>query len=178
MFVRLDTDFKNYTKIKLDNLDLSYVVVEQPYSRGYPHWRHWELTEKDRLKLTELYRTAMLRQLQEQGGYEVAETDGEGVMTIKVYLLEIAPNAPKDDLRSFGVRGKVISQGAGSATIAFELYDAASGNILAAGKDRRDAGNSWGANNRFNNLQDVRQLFNTWARLLRKHLDHVHGKGS
>jgi hypothetical protein len=156
------------------------VEIKQPNSSGSVTRNknsNWELTDSDKLKLQEVFRDAMVKQLADKGDYPIVYEPGDDVLTIQASLIGIAPNAPKDDnsSRSAG-RSRTYTEGAGSMAVMVAFGDSESGEVLGIMKDSRSSSSNWGSNNSVSNMSDVRSMFNSWAMSIRKGLDKVHGK--
>jgi hypothetical protein len=180
-YVDPDVDFSKYNKILLIPLAVDHVEIKQPSSSGSMTRnknRKWELTDTDKVKLQEAFHDAMVKQFSDKGGYPIVTEPGDDVMTIQGTLLGIAPSSPKDDnlSRSTG-RSTTYTEGAGAMSVMVALGDSESGEVLGVMKDTRASASYWGRNNSVSNWSDVRTMFNSWALLIRKSLDEVHGKG-
>jgi hypothetical protein len=64
-------------------------------------------------------------------------------------------------------------------TLYVELYDSVSGEILARAIDREASRFGGGVQwmNRSTNINEARKMLKSWADLLRRKLDEVHGRG-
>jgi hypothetical protein len=179
-YVDPNVDFSKYNKILLIPLAVDHVEIKQPSSSGSMYRnknREWELTDADKLKLQEAFHNAMVKQFADKGGYPIVTEPGDDVLTIQGTLLGIAPNSPKDDNLSRGSgRSTTYSEGAGSMSVMVALGDSESGEVLGIMKDTRASASYWGRNNSVSNMSDVRSMFSSWALLIRKGLDEVHGK--
>ena len=116
-------------------------------------------------KLEKIYQESMAKQLQEKGDFEIVQNPGPDVLILSAAVLQITPNAPKDDnSREFAsARSTVYSEGAGSMSIAAGLFDSESGKALAQLADSKTSSSMWGVNNRVTNLSDVSFMFSQWA---------------
>ncbi len=173
--MRPDVDFTRFTSIMIDALDLSNVNVVQPTSsvRSAGN-KKWELTDKDRAYLQNLYQEKMDKYLFDRGGYARANQAAPNVLRLTVAVVQIAPSAPKET-SSVG-RSVVYSQGAGAISIAGVLWDAGTGEVVARFADTRESDTYWGRNDAFNNKAEVRRIFDFWAQLFQYRLDALNGK--
>jgi hypothetical protein len=180
-YIDPNVDFSKYNKILLIPLAVDHVEIKQPSSSGSMYRtknRKWELTDADKVKLQKAFHDAMVKQFADKGGYPIVTEPGDDVMTIHGSLLGIAPSSPKDDNLSRGTgRTTTYSEGAGSMAVMVALGDSESGEVLGIMKDSRASASYWGRNNSVSNWSDVRNMFNSWAMLIRKALDEVHAKG-
>lgn len=179
-YVDPNVDFSQYHRILLLPLDVNDVKIKQPSTSGTltrGRSRKWELTDADKVKLQEIFREAMVKQLESKGDYPIVNEPGSDVLTIQASLLGMAPNAPKDDNFSRGAgRSYTYTEGAGSMAVMVAFGDSESKEVLGLMKDSRSSDSYWGDNNSVSNLSDMRNMFNSWAIQIRKGLDTVHGK--
>ncbi len=177
-YIDPDADLSKYNKVLVRPLGVDKVEVIQPdQSTSVVGKRDWELTDEDKQLLQTLYHDAMVKQLQEKGGYEVVDTDGDDVLEIAAMITSLAPSAPKDDMRSRPTgRTRVYTEGAGAIAVAVVYGDSETGEVLGLAKDVRSSNSHWGMNNSVSNRADVQRIFTSWAINIRDGLDRVHGK--
>jgi len=159
----------HYKKIILDDLDLSSVNIINPNSYSI-HRTPWELNDRDRAYYQEKYVSAANEQLFAKG-YTAATTAGADTLLLKARITEIAPLAPKDDLKGRPTIMDVYSEGFGRMTIVFEVYDSVSNKLLLITSDEHDLGRFWEKNTRAQNNMQIRSAFDFWLRYLKKDLD-------
>lgn len=168
-YVDPTADYARYNKVYIEPLDLDNVEIIQPNTSGSMvnrYNREWELTDADKEKLQSTFRESMTKALTDGGAFEIVEKGGDDVIKLEGMLTRIAPSGPKDDQKSRTTsRSTVISEGAGSMSIAIMIADGDSGEPLAIIKDTRSSVNSsmWGINNSVSNMAEVRRNFNAWA---------------
>lgn len=180
-YVDPKADFSKYSKIMLMPLGMDNVEIIQPNSnssmsrikRG-----NWELTEKDKATLQDVFHNSMVKQLDKKGGYTIVTAVDDDVLQVQAAILAIAPTAPKDDGHSRAAgRSQVYTEGFGSIAIMVAFADSETGEVLGLMKDSLASSSSyWGRNNSVSNLSDVRNMFDRWAAGIRKGLDTVHEK--
>ncbi len=108
-----------------------------------------------------------------KGGYVLATEAADDVLILRPAIIDLDVAAP--DTMSPGM-GRTFSTGAGSMTLYLELYDGATGQIIARAYDRaaaRDMGVMMWQNSVTNRAEADRQL-RKWADLARKALDNAH----
>jgi hypothetical protein len=171
-------DFSRYSRVQVEPLGVNNIEIIQPDDRGSVTRRvDWELNDKDRRALQEMYRSAMVKQLQEKGHFPVVDEPGDDVLMISAMITAIAPNAAKDDAHSRTAgRSYVITEGAGAIAVAVGFADSETGEILALVKDSRATTSNWGLNNSVTNRADVQRMFNSWALQIASSLAKVTGK--
>lgn len=176
-YIDPQADFSKYTKVIVMPLGVENVEIIQPSrSKTTSGSRNWELTEKDKDKLQQIFHEVMVKQLETKGAYTVVTEPGDDVLQIGAILTAIAPSAAKDDHKSRPAgRSKVYTDGAGALAVAVAFGDSETGELLGLIKDSRSSSSYWGSNNSVSNLADVRQMFSSWAIQIRKGLDTLHG---
>lgn len=168
-------DFSRFDKIFVAQLDVSGVEVVEVRQSSIRRI-NWELGEDELSMLQNIYAVSMTEQIFTEGGYEPATEAGENVLMLRIALQEIAPTAPFDTTQNRGIgRQATFTEGSGSLTIKGILQDGGSGEIIGLFSDEQESDTFWGRNDRFRNRQDVKNIFNGWARLFRTKLDKVHG---
>lgn len=171
-------DFSRYDSVMLMPLGVDNIEVIQPDTRGsVTHRRNWELTDGDKEMLQQIYRDAMVKQLQDKGHFPVVSEPGDNVLQIAAMITAIAPSAAKDDNLSRPTgRSYVITEGSGAIAVAVAFGDSETGEVLALVKDSRASSNHWGLNNSVTNRADVQRTFSNWALQINKSLGRVTGK--
>jgi hypothetical protein len=177
-YVDPDVDLAKYNKVLVRPLGVNKIEIKQPSQSGsIAGRRDWELTDKDKVALQTMYQEAMVKQLEEKGGYEVVDTADDDVLEIAAMITGLAPSGPKDDSRSRPIgRSQVYTDGAGSIAVAVVYGDSETGEVIGLAKDVRGSNSHWGANNSVSNKAEVRRIFTSWAVSIREGLDRVHGK--
>ncbi|MEH6518182.1 MAG: DUF3313 family protein [Halioglobus sp.] len=177
-YIDPDANLAKYTRVLVRPLGVNKIEIKQPSRSGSVAGnRDWELTDEDKVGLQTMYQEAMVKQLEEKGGYEVVDTAGDDVLEIAAMITGIAPTGPKDDNRSRPAgRNQVYTDGAGSIAVAVVYGDSETGEVIGLAKDVRGSNSHWGANNSVSNKAEVRRIFTGWAISIREGLDRVHGK--
>jgi hypothetical protein len=177
-YVDPDADLAKYSKVLVRPLGVNKIEIKQPSNSGSAvRNRDWELTEEDKVGLQNIYHEAMVKQLEEKGGYEVVDTAGDDVLEIAAMITGIAPTGPKDDNHSRPIgRNQVYTDGAGSIAVAVVYGDSETGEVIGLAKDVRGSNSHWGSNNSVSNKAEVRRIFTGWAISIREGLDRVHSR--
>jgi len=133
--------------------------------------------DMERIKKTlgEEFRTVFTKELQDKGGYEIAEGANTDVLLLRPAILDLDVTAP--DLKEPG-RTRTFAASAGAMTLYLELYDSATGAIIGRVVDRssaRDSGRIM-ISNSVTNRAEADRMLRRWADLLRKALDEAHEK--
>lgn len=176
VYIDPDADYARYRKVRILPLDVDDIEIIQG-SRGTSminrYNREWELTDSDRERLREEFRDSMESSIADGGEFEITDDDGDDVLRLEAMVTRIAPTGPRDDMASRGTsRSYVITDGAGSISVAMLLTDGDSGEVLAVIKDTYNSQNNvnWGINNSVTNLAELRRAFNSWGRRLQSGL--------
>ena len=177
-YIDPDANLAKYNRVLVRPLGVDKIEIVQPSQSGsIVGRRDWELTDEDKVGLQTMYHEAMVKQLEEKGGYEVTDTADDDVLEIVAMITSLAPSGPKDDSRSRSAgRSRVYTDGAGSIAVAIVYGDSETGEVLGLAKDVRGSNSHWGANNSVSNKAEVRRIFTSWAVSIREGLDRVHGK--
>lgn len=161
-------DFTRYKKILVRPLNFEKTKIVENYDTSGGRRRYkFELNEKDKATLDEIFQEMMLKNLQEKGDFEVVKSPGPDVLMLTVFVLQVSPNAPKDDSKSRGIgRVTIYTEGAGSITISAGLHDSTTLKPVAEVADSKNSSYMYGQNNRVTNIADVSTMFGQWARQL------------
>jgi hypothetical protein len=118
------------------------------------------------------FRTVFTEVLQKEGGYEIVQTPGDDVLLVKPAIIDLVLTMPA--IRSpDAVRSTLTS--AGGMTLYMELYDSATGALIARVIDpelSEDANfETQGA--RITNKKAADEILGKWARALSAHLGDI-----
>ena len=168
-FILPQTNFSQYTKIIVSDLDLSTVKIIKP-NTSLAFEQPWELNKDDNEYYQKKYAESAKNFLFEDGKFSAATTPASDTLLLKTKITEIAPLASKDDFKSRPNLMDVYSEGFGRMTIVFELYDSTSNKLVAISSDEHDLGNIWEKNNRVQNNVQIKLAFDYWLRNLNQEL--------
>jgi len=160
-------NFHNYKKLNIASLDFSQVKVINPTSPPF-YDQKWELDDKDRAYYQERFFTAAKRELLDAGLFTASGESAADTLVLRAKVLEIAPLASKDDLKSRPTLMDVYSEGFGRMTVVFEFYDSMSNKLVLALTDEHDLGRIWEKNNRVQNAMQVRLAFDYWLSAVKR----------
>ena len=162
-------DFHGYTK----------VVIDPPLVEFRKNWQRdfnrstSSLSGRLSTSDIEAIRTALAEGFQQilsagfaKAGWEVGAAEGPDVLRLTPVLLNVYINAP--DTRSAG-RSTTYAVEAGEATLALEIRDSETGQLMGRVVDRRVAGRSGSIpmmRNRVTNRADFERLLKTWTGIL------------
>jgi hypothetical protein len=127
--------------------------------------------ERIKKNLAEEFRKVFTEELT-AGGYAITTDSGEDVLIIRPAIIDLDVTAP--DPMSAG-RSRTFSTSAGGMTLYVELFDGATGEILARAADRaqaRDMGfMTWQSS--VTNRSEADRMLKKWAGLARAALDRA-----
>jgi hypothetical protein len=157
----------SYKKLNLANLDFSQVKIINPTSPPF-YDQKWELDDKDRAYYQERFAVAAKRELLDSSLFAVGSESAADTLVLRAKVLEIAPLASKDDLKSRPTLMDVYSEGFGRMTVAFEFYDSMTNKLVFALTDEHELGRIWEKNNRVQNAMQVRLAFDYWLSAVKR----------
>jgi Protein of unknown function (DUF3313) len=110
----------------------------------------------------------------QKGGYQVVNTPGPGVLSLRPAIVNVQVTAP--DIMAAGFNMNVITS-AGSGVFYLELWDTATNTILARAMDAEADQQPFARQaNSVTNAQAADIILQGWADALVSHLDAVRGK--
>jgi hypothetical protein len=166
-YVRPDVDYSNYEKFLIQPLDISDTkLIPPPWVEGKAGQpRPWKISKKNAEFLQGQYSSAMKKQLQDKGGYELATEAGSDTLEVEIEIISLTPYAQPED--------KVITKGSGEMTIRAEVRDSRSGELLVLYEGDEQVGEDYHEHTEFSVDQDVEALFEGWGDHLRQALDEA-----
>jgi len=172
-YVRKGADFKQYTKIMLDPVQVEFDKNWDPKKVGSSLSLPAEDRERIRKDGAELFAEVFTKELEKDNGYQLVNAAAPDVMRLSTALADVYVTAP--DTMSAG-RSRTYVMEAGRATLVAEVRDSESGALLGRLFDRRAATNTgslrWADS--VQNSAEARRMFTAWAKVLRARLDAVH----
>jgi hypothetical protein len=176
VWVRPNVEFKAYKSVRLDPVQVEFDKNWDPNEGVKSASRRISQVEIKEMRegLARGFQKELAAALQ-QGGYPLVEADGEETLRVGAGLVNVYINAPPRDEMG---RTKTYVVDAGEMTMAMELRDSVTGQLLARvvdtarGQELNRMQWATGASNAF----EASQTFKTWAQVLRRGLDTVNGK--
>jgi hypothetical protein len=175
-YARPGATLAGYDRVKLDPVEVSFSKSWDPKKTGSSFKLSAEDRENIRTGVATLVREEFVKALQTNSTYKVTDESGPDVLRVRASIVNLYVNAPATPTSG---RSRTYSVSAGEMTIAAELYDSESGQVLARMVDRREA-RSTGTmqiSNSVSNAGEARSIAALWANILRKALDNAHGIG-
>ena len=174
VYVRPDVDFKVYRNIALDPVVVAFDRNWKPNRGGSTTLRlSSSEIEKIREKMASGFQSIFAEELA-AGGYTIVPEPLDDTLRISAGLADVYINAPDT---SSAARTKTYTRGAGRMTLAMELRDGPTGQLLARIVDRHVDDSSvaqWTTS--ASNSAEFRRTVKGWAQSLVKGLDKVTGK--
>jgi hypothetical protein len=170
LFVKPGATLAQYRRVAL--LDC-YVAFRKNWQRDRAPGTGVGTREMDRIKsdLADEFRKVFTAELQ-KGGYEMATRGDEDVLILRPAIIDLDVTAPNSMAPG---RQRTFATSAGSMTLYLEVYDGASGEILARVVDPqagRDSGMiEWQTS--VTNRAEADRIIGKWAALTRAALDRA-----
>lgn len=178
VYVRPGASLEPYQRIKL--LDC-FVAFKKDWQKNYNReargaGRKVTESEMERIRqtLADEFRRVFTDELQAKGGYQLVDETGADVLLLRPAIINLDPAGP--DVMEPGMTRTIVNS-AGQMTLYLELYDSATGDIIARVVDPRAArgyGGQMKVANRVTNKQEADRILRRWASVLRGHLDAAH----
>jgi hypothetical protein len=175
VYARPGASLAGFKRVKLEPVDVEFRKSWDPARTGSAIKLSSEEREKIRSGVARVVQEEFAKELQKNSTFQIASEAGPDVLRVKARIVDLYVNAP-----DVGVgRSRTIVSSAGEMTLVAELYDSATGQVLARVADRREAnaGGRMHLSNGMVNEEEARKIAAGWARLLRKSLDKAHGVG-
>jgi hypothetical protein len=178
VYMKPGATFSQYDRVAI--LDC-YVEFEKDWQKDYNASRvglEGRVSDKDveRIKtdLAAEFKKVFVDELQNKGGYQIADVVAADVLILRPALLNVEVNAP--DLMTADL-GSTIVRSAGQMTLYLELWDPSTKTILARVEDAQADEQAFAQRaNRVTNKAAADRILQEWAEELRKRLDTVKGK--
>jgi hypothetical protein len=174
VYVKPGATFSQYQRVKI--LDC-YVEFQKNWQQNYNRdamTLGGQVTDSDveRMKtaLAGEFKRVFTRELQ-KGGYQVVDANAPDVLLLRPALVNVAVTAP--DLQTANMQRTVV-RSAGQMTLFLELYDSATGTLLARVLDAQADNRGFAQQaNRVTNTAAADQVLTGWADELRGRLEAV-----
>jgi hypothetical protein len=175
-YARPGASLAAYGKVMLDPIEVAFSKSWDPNRTGSRFKVSNEDREKIKSRVSQAVREEFVKQLQTKSSYQVVEAAGPDVLRVKASIINLYVNAP--DTMEAG-RSRTYTTSAGEMTLAAELYDSETGQVLARAIDRQEARTSgtFTLTTSVSNEFEARNIASQWARILRERLDAAHGIG-
>lgn len=169
-------DWSVYSKIMLDD---ATVAFRKNWQRDQNRSRAARVSTSDmeniKSSLATLFDEVFVKELQDNGGFEIVEQAGEDVLRITPHIVDLDVYAP--DTRG-SMNSRSYTDSSGRMTLKLELRDSETGDLIAAASDRRESPYrgyaQWTTS--VSNKADARRMLQKWAVGLRERLSEATGR--
>lgn len=172
VWVRPGASLEGKTQVMPQFAGFSYRSERTGRREGY------KLTETHRKQVEETLHEVFLEELTSGGDWTVTHEPSPDVIIVRAWLTDVVVNVPQ---RQRSGRGDQWVASAGEATLVLEVFDAETRQILVRAVDRGAVQRAGGGAMRAVagvNRSELRRMFRSWARRLRRGLDEVKAEGT
>lgn len=175
-YARPGASLAAYSRVKIDPVEVAFRKDWDPARTGSSFKLSAEERESIRAGVAKIVHEEFVRELGRGGGYPVVDEAAPDVLRVKARIIDLYVNAP-DTLSAGRSRTYVLS--AGEMTLAAELFDSESGELIARVADRREARGTGRLqlSSSVVNAGEAATIASAWARILRKQLDQARSIG-
>lgn len=171
-YMKPGADLSEYTRVAI--LDV-YVAFRKNWKRDHNRdavGPQGMVSDKDMQKIrdavAEEFKNIFIDELSTKGGHELVDAGADGVLIIRPGIINLDVTAP--DLMEPGITRTFVTS-AGSMTLYMELYDGATGDIVARVIDPRAIDNGMiRYSNSVSNRAEADRILRRWAKLLNENL--------
>ena len=167
-------DWSVYTRIRLDPATVAFRKNwQRDQNRTQPFKVKTEDMERIKSEMSALFDEVFTEELTTNGGYAMADHNGDDVLRIAPHIVDLDVYAP-DTRKTAGV-SRSYTETAGRMTLKLEMYDSVTGDLIATTSDRREAPRrgymQWTTS--VSNRAEAKRMLQRWAVDLREGLDQA-----
>ncbi|MDB5860042.1 MAG: hypothetical protein JWQ76_3731 [Ramlibacter sp.] len=177
-YARPGASLATYKRVMLDPVEVEFSKQWKPERTGSRLKLTTQEREDIRAAVARAVQDEFAREMQRNGSHPIASEAGPDVLRIKPRIVNLYLNAPDAGNTA---RTRTFVSNAGEMTLVAEIFDSASGQLLARLADRREATPAFIRYQLANNMvneNEARTIAAAWAQILREALDKAHGIGS
>jgi hypothetical protein len=178
VWLKPGADFARYSQVMMDPVSIAYKrPPRETESRRNPDRGNFALTDRQMIDMKRYFAEAFEKELSKLGNFTLVRAPGPEALRVEAALIDLIVNVPTE---SGAGSDLVFTTSAAQMTLAMELRDSITGEILARVTDRRETQTGSGAisdltySTPATNAGAVRLLFNRWAQILATRLDAIH----
>ena len=171
-------DWTVYSKIMLDDATVAFRKNwERDQNRNRTLSNRVTAKDMERIKteMAELFDEVFVHELSEKGTYVIVEEAADDVLRITPHIVDLDVYAPEVNSASYT---RSFTRSSGQMTLKLELYDSATGDLIAVASDRRESPDrgfaQWTTS--ATNKGDARRMLQQWAEGLHMRLNEATGK--
>lgn len=167
-----EINFAAYKKIIVAELKLDNII--NPESPRDPV--RVNLSADQQRFYRDQYIGAVVDNLIADGAYTTALDADDNVLLLSASIVHITPPEQQEKPAHNSAAMQAISGRTSTITIALELYDSTTRQMVATFTDTRELGQVWDENNPMGYNMQVPLIFDYWLAYLRKELDELSGR--
>jgi len=173
-WIKPDIELTGYNKIIIVDPEFEFRTPRTDQS-DQSRTAELPLTDADKESLTETVHSAFVNELAKSQYYSLVTEPGPETSILEVRLLDVVALVPQEP-DSIDGPSTPWSSSVGEGTLAIEVHDSMSGEILYRAIQRRTAkatvGGAWGS--RVNSWAEIKPAAQDWGRIIRELLDQMH----
>jgi len=173
-YVKPDVDLAVYKRVMVQPLIMDNMEILKP-EWEQDNDEEWTPNPENRPMVQEWFMDAMQKELEEKGGYAMAGEPADDVIRIEVEILSVTPYVKPGTPFSDG-QFEISTLGSGDVMVSAEFRDSTTRELLIVAEGKRTIGDEYKELNRENHIANIKSLFATWGKKVRKALDKAHGK--
>ena len=173
-YVKPDVDLSVYKRVMVKPLIMDNMEILKP-AWEQDNDEEWTPNPENRPMVQEWFMDAMQKELEEKGGYTMAGEPADDVIRIEVEILSVTPYVKPGTPFSDG-QFEISTLGSGDVMVSAEFRDSTTRELLIVAEGKRTIGDEYKELNRENHIANIKSLFATWGKKVRKALDKAHGK--
>jgi len=173
-YVKPDADLSVYKRVMVKPLIMDNMEILKP-TWEQDNEEVWAPNPENRPMVQEWFMDAMQKELEEKGGYAMAGEPADDVIRIEVEILSVTPYVKPGTPFSDG-QFEISTLGSGDVMVSAEFRDSTTRELLIVAEGKRTIGDEYKELNRENHIANIKSLFTTWGKKVRKALDKAHGK--
>lgn len=165
-FIQPAVNFSRYEQMILTDINLRDIRIRVLDSK-----QQNQLNDTDRRFYRDQYIAAAVGHFIADGRYSTALDAGDNVLRMDAAIVEIAPIVVPESEHSAAMRAYL--QGMAAMTIAIEVRDSLTNQLLATFTNTRNVGRIWDDHNRMVQSRAVSDAFQEWLAALRFYMDEL-----
>lgn len=169
-FVAPGVNFAHYNKVIVTDLTLDDIAIQ--LSKTTKEQPPITLSAEDKQFYRSQYVAAVINNLIADGAYTTSIDVGHDVLLLRAAIVNMSPPAPKAKSHSLSDI-QAYAEKLSAVTIAIEIYDSQTQQLLATLTDTRQLGNVWEEGNRLSHNNQVQLAFDYWLGYVRVELNEL-----
>lgn len=168
-YVKPDIDLTKYNKVMVKPLKIEDIeVIKPPWEQDNPE--EWTFEEGSGEAVRKLFKAAMHKELEVNGGYPLVAESADDVLRIEVELLSITPYV-KPGSQTGDEGYEIETLGSGELVVSAEIRDSNTRELLILVEGERTIGDKYRKLSTENHIKNLENLFSKWGVKIREALD-------